>query len=62
MRNHGYINRKGPLLVYGSEGAKLVKAFRNIPGIDIVNVERLNLLKLAPGGHLRRFVIWTKSA
>ncbi|XP_018858188.2 60S ribosomal protein L4 [Juglans regia] len=62
MRNRRYINRKGPLIVYGSEGAKLVKAFRNIPGVDIVNVERLNLLKLAPGGHLGRFVIWTKSA
>ncbi|KAG2685707.1 hypothetical protein I3760_10G138900 [Carya illinoinensis] len=62
MRNRRYINRKGPLIVYGSEGAKLVKSFRNIPGIDIVNVERLNLLKLAPGGHLGRFVIWTKSA
>jgi len=61
-RNRRYINRKGPLIVYGSEGAKLVKAFRNLPGLDIVNVERLNLLKLAPGGHLGRFVIWTKSA
>ncbi|KAH7513033.1 hypothetical protein FEM48_Zijuj12G0153400 [Ziziphus jujuba var. spinosa] len=62
MRNRRYINRKGPLIVYGTEGAKLVKAFRNIPGVDIVNVERLSLLKLAPGGHLGRFVIWTKSA
>lgn len=62
MRNRRYINRKGPLVVYGNEGAKLVKAFRNIPGIDIVNVERLSLLKLAPGGHLGRFVVWTKSA
>ncbi|XP_022935156.1 60S ribosomal protein L4-like [Cucurbita moschata] len=62
MRNRRYISRKGPLIVYGTEGAKLVKAFRNIPGIDIVNVERLNLLKLAPGGHLGRFVIWTKTA
>jgi large subunit ribosomal protein L4e len=61
-RNRRYVNRKGPLIVYGSEGAKLVKAFRNIPGLDIVNVERLNLLKLAPGGHLGRFVIWTRSA
>ncbi|MCT8882745.1 hypothetical protein K4W56_20845, partial [Clostridioides difficile] len=26
------------------------------------NVERLNLLQLAPGGHLGRFIIWTKSA
>ncbi|XP_023528888.1 60S ribosomal protein L4-like [Cucurbita pepo subsp. pepo] len=62
MRNRRYISRKGPLIVYGTEGAKLVKAFRNIPGIEIVNVERLNLLKLAPGGHLGRFVIWTKTA
>ena len=62
MRNRRYINRKGPLIVYGTEGAKLLKAFRNIPGVDIVHVERLNLLKLAPGGHLGRFVIWTQSA
>ncbi|GKE67461.1 60S ribosomal protein L4, partial [Tanacetum coccineum] len=62
MRNRRYISRKGPLVVYGTEGAKLVKAFRNIPGVEVANVERLNLLKLAPGGHLGRFVIWTKSA
>ncbi|XP_031249985.1 60S ribosomal protein L4 [Pistacia vera] len=62
MRNRRYISRKGPLVVYSTEGAKLVKAFRNIPGVEVVNVERLNLLKLAPGGHLGRFVIWTKSA
>ncbi|RVW39685.1 60S ribosomal protein L4 [Vitis vinifera] len=29
-------------------GAKLVKAFRNIPGVEVANVDRLNLLKLAP--------------
>ncbi|KAG8647333.1 60S ribosomal protein L4 [Manihot esculenta] len=62
MRNRRYISRKGPLIVYGTEGAKLVKAFRNIPGVEVANVDRLNLLKLAPGGHLGRFVIWTKSA
>ncbi|CAL0310443.1 unnamed protein product [Lupinus luteus] len=61
-RNRRYISRKGPLIVYGTEGAKAVKAFRNIPGVEIANVERLNLLKLAPGGHLGRFVVWTKSA
>ncbi|KAJ6843684.1 uncharacterized protein M6B38_295400 [Iris pallida] len=31
MRNRRYISRKGPLIVYGTEGAKIVKAFRNIP-------------------------------
>jgi len=62
MRNRRYINRKGPLVVYGTEGSKIVKAFRNLPGVDVANVERLNLLDLAPGGHLGRFVIWTESA
>lgn len=62
LRNRRYISRKGPLIVYGTEGAKIVKAFRNIPGVEVANVERLNLLKLAPGGHLGRFIIWTKSA
>ncbi|CAN4121610.1 unnamed protein product [Withania somnifera] len=61
-RNRRYISRKGPLIVYGTEGAKLVKSFRNIPGVEICHVDRLNLLKLAPGGHLGRFIIWTKSA
>ncbi|CAL9233881.1 unnamed protein product [Arabidopsis halleri] len=62
MRNRRYVSRKGPLIVYGNEGAKLVKAFGNIPGIDLCHVERLSLLKSAPGGHLGRFVVWTKSA
>jgi len=39
-----------------------VKAFRNLPGVELVNVRRLNLLQLAPGGHLGRFVIWTEGA
>ena len=62
MRNRRYVSRKGPLIVYATEGAKLVKDFRNIPGVEIACVDRLNLLKLAPGGHLGRFIIWTKSA
>ncbi|XP_060175418.1 large ribosomal subunit protein uL4z-like [Lycium barbarum] len=48
MRNRRYISRKELLIVYGTEGAKLVKAFRNIPGVEICHVDRLNLLKLAP--------------
>ncbi|KAJ8913549.1 hypothetical protein NQ315_017100 [Exocentrus adspersus] len=43
-------------------GKGLRRAFRNIPGIDLLSVEKLNLLKLAPGGHVGRFVIWTESA
>eukprot|EP01115_Flamella_aegyptia_P004045 TRINITY_DN17978_c0_g1_i1.p1 TRINITY_DN17978_c0_g1~~TRINITY_DN17978_c0_g1_i1.p1 ORF type:complete len:376 (+),score=187.66 TRINITY_DN17978_c0_g1_i1:41-1168(+) len=61
MRNRRYQQKKGPLVVYNERGP-LVKAFRNIPGVELVNVHRLNLLQLAPGGHLGRFIIWTKDA
>lgn len=27
-----------------------------------MNIDKMNLLKLAPGGHVGRFIIWTKSA
>jgi len=35
---------------------------RNLIGVELCSVSRLNLLQLAPGGHLGRFVIWTKDA
>ena len=31
-------------------------------GITLQNVNKLNLLRLAPGGHVGRFCIWTESA
>ncbi|KAL2344491.1 LOW QUALITY PROTEIN: hypothetical protein Fmac_005776 [Flemingia macrophylla] len=49
MHNRHYISRKGPLIVYGTKGAKVIKAFRNVLGVEVANVEKLNLLKLAPG-------------
>lgn len=61
MRNRRRIQRRGPLIIYNKDQG-LKKAFRNIPGIELINVEKLNLLKLAPGGHVGRFVIWTRSA
>merc|ERR1711937_199361 len=60
-RNSRYVMRKGPLVVYNDE-SNLAQAARNIPGVDVCNVHRLNILQLAPGGHLGRFVIYTKSA
>jgi len=61
-RNRRHTQRKGPLIVYLREDTKLVFAFRNIPGVELCNVNRLNLLQLAPGGHLGRFIIWTEDA
>lgn len=61
MRNRRYVQRRGPLVVYDvAEG--LDKAFRNLPGVELSAVDNLNLLDLAPGGHLGRFCIWTKGA
>jgi len=61
MRNRRRIQKLGPLIVYDQDQG-LTHAFRNIPGVDTINVEGLNLLKLAPGGHVGRFCIWTESA
>lgn len=61
MRNRRFKMRKGPLVVYSQDNG-ITKAFRNIPGVEVLPVSSLNLLKLAPGGHLGRFVIWTQSA
>jgi len=61
MRNRRYVQRRGPLVVYNDK-SPLTKAFRNLPGVELASVTRLNLLQLAPGGHLGRFVIWTKDA
>lgn len=61
MRNRRRIQKRGPLVVYDQDQG-LTKAFRNIPGVDTICVDHLNLLKLAPGGHVGRFCIWTESA
>merc|ERR1719145_577736 len=61
MRNRRYTMRRGPLLVYNEDNG-IVRAFRNIPGVETACVTRLNLLKLAPGGTFGRFIIWTEGA
>uniref|UniRef100_A0A3Q3QEB6 Large ribosomal subunit protein uL4 C-terminal domain-containing protein n=1 Tax=Monopterus albus TaxID=43700 RepID=A0A3Q3QEB6_MONAL len=61
MRNRRRIQRRGPCIIYNQD-AGVTKAFRNIPGITLQNVNKLNLLRLAPGGHVGRFCIWTESA
>ncbi|CAG8527927.1 11150_t:CDS:2 [Ambispora leptoticha] len=61
MRNRRHRQRRGPLIVF-NEDHGVVKAFRNIPGVELVNVRHLNLLLLAPGGHLGRFIIWSHGA
>jgi len=62
LRNRRFRSRRGPLVVYSGAQVPLIKALRNIPGVEVAHVSRLNLLQLAPGGHVGRFVIWTEGA
>lgn len=61
MRNRRYTMRRGPLIIHASDSG-VTKAARNLAGVELCHVDRLNLLLLAPGGHMGRFIIWTKSA
>jgi large subunit ribosomal protein L4e len=61
MRNRRYTGRRGPLVIF-SQDSGITRGFRNLPGVDLACVERLNLLQLAPGGHLGRFIVWTEDA
>jgi large subunit ribosomal protein L4e len=61
-RNRRYKTRKGPLVVFTNEDRLITQTARNIPGVETCHVDRLNLLQLAPGGHLGRLIVWTKPA
>jgi len=61
-RNSRYVMRKGPLIIYGDASEGLKRTARNLPGVDICHVSRLNVLQLAPGGHLGRFCVFTEDA
>lgn len=60
-RNRRYKMKKGPMVIYKEDNG-IVRAMRNIPGVETACVTHLNLLKLAPGGQFGRFLIWTESA
>jgi len=60
-RNRRYVMRKGPMVIFNEDNG-IVRAFRNIPGIETINVTRMNILRLAPGGHFGRLILWTEGA
>ncbi|KAM4661672.1 LOW QUALITY PROTEIN: large ribosomal subunit protein uL4 [Amazona ochrocephala] len=61
MKNHRRIQHRGPCIMY-NEDSGIIRAFQNIPGITLLDMNKLNLLRLAPGSHVGRFCIWTESA
>jgi large subunit ribosomal protein L4e len=61
LRGRRKITRKSLLLVV-SNTAEINKAASNIPGVDVINVKKLNAEALAPGGHLGRATLFTTKA
>jgi len=53
--------KKSVLIVTG-KNSPVLKAARNLPGVDTVTVKSLNVDLLAPGAEAGRLVVWTKSA
>ncbi|PIY60219.1 50S ribosomal protein L4 [Candidatus Woesearchaeota archaeon CG_4_10_14_0_8_um_filter_47_5] len=61
MRGRKYKRRKGPLVVV-SGPCSLSMAAKNIPGLEVVSVKKLNAELLAPGTKPGRVTLWTKKA
>lgn len=62
MRGRRYEYAKGPLLVVSKFNVPVVRAARNILGVDVVPASDVSVIHLAPGGHPGRLTIFTKSS
>ena len=61
MRGRKYKKKKGALVIV-SKDCELLRAARNIAGVDAVRCEDLNAELLAPGAQAGRLTIFTKAA
>lgn len=61
MRGRKYRTKRGPLLVF-SRGSAAFAAFRNLPGVDVVDPSGLNAEVLAPGGLPGRLTVFSQGA
>jgi len=60
-RGRKYKNKKSILVVIKDDFG-IVKASRNIPGVDVIKFENLSISNLAPGGLSGRLILWAQSA
>lgn len=61
MRGRKYKRSKGPLLVV-SDDCEALRAARNLAGVDVVKVAKVNAELLAPGAHPGRLTLYTQAA
>lgn len=59
MRNRKTTKRRGILLIHNGDE---LKAFRNIPGVEIKHISKVTVLDVCPGGHAGRLILWTEDA
>jgi large subunit ribosomal protein L4e len=60
-RGRKYKKKRGVLFVI-KEDFGIIKAVRNIPGIDIIKYNNMSINMLAPGGSIGRLILWSQSA
>jgi len=53
---------KKSVLIITGKNSPVLKASRNLPGVDAVTVKSLNVDLIAPGAQAGRLVVWTESA
>ncbi len=53
---------KKSVLIVSSKNSPVLKAARNLPGVEAVTTNSLNVELLAPGAEAGRLVVWTKDA
>lgn len=61
MRGRRYKKKRGPLIIVSKE-CQLLKSAKNIPGVNVSVLEKLNTELLAPGSQAGRLAVFTKSA
>jgi len=61
MRGRKYKRKKGPIIIF-SRKCEAMKSANNIPGIDAVSLNNVNVELLAPGTQAGRLLVTTKAA
>ncbi len=61
-RSHDRTRYKASAILIVKNDNGIVKAARNLPGVDAVTLANLKVQLLAPGGHPGRISIWSESA
>jgi len=62
MRGRRYVEPRSVLIIVSSYDSPVIKAVRNLPGVDVATPDNLGILHLAPGGDPGRLIIITRSA